>query len=72
MHRRLVPELTPADTAWRVAASGLRRAAFWAAVALPLAYLPLLTLDGGVRAVAALVAVNVVCLFVGHDYSPQP
>ena len=53
--------------------SGLRRLAFWAAVVLPLAYLPLLSnpVDGQqLLVLVALVAVNVVCLLVGHDHSP--
>ena len=53
--------------------NGVRRLAFWAAVVLPLAYLPLLStpIDGRTSlALVALVAVNVVCLLVGHDYSP--
>ncbi|WP_340098715.1 hypothetical protein [Salinibaculum salinum] len=51
----------------------LRRVAFWTAVVLPLAYLPLLSSpvdDTELLVFVALVAVNVVCLLVGHDYSP--
>jgi hypothetical protein len=51
----------------------LQRLAFWTAVVLPLAYLPLLSspIDGQeLLVLLALVAVNVVCLLVGHDYSP--
>jgi hypothetical protein len=47
--------------------------AFWTAVVLPLAYLPLLSSpvdDTELLVFVALVAVNVVCLLVGHDYSP--
>jgi hypothetical protein len=51
----------------------VRGLAFWAAIVVPLSYLPVLSLVDGqqrVLAIAGLVAVNVCCLLVGHDYSP--
>jgi hypothetical protein len=51
----------------------VRGLAFWAAIVVPLSYLPVLSLVDGQRrllAIAGLVAVNVCCLLVGHDYSP--
>jgi hypothetical protein len=57
----------------RLASEG-QRLAFWAAVVLPLAYVPLLSSsvdDRQLLAVGALVAIHVVCLLVGHDYSPR-
>ena len=53
----------------------LRFLAFWAAILLPLAYLPLI--HGGLTGseptvLGALVAVNVVSLVVGHGYREAP
>lgn len=73
MNRRPVPLPTPTEAPFGSLVSGLQRLAFWAAVVLPLTYLPLLSspVDGESSLVlVALVAVNVVCLLVGHDYSP--
>jgi hypothetical protein len=50
--------------------TGLQRLAFWAAVLLPLAYLPLLSVAGVEPVLVGLVAVNVACLLVGHGHSP--
>jgi len=55
-------------------AAATRAVAFWAAIVLPLAYLPLLYggIDGrGVAVFAGLLAVNAVCLHLGADYSPS-
>jgi len=52
---------------------GVKRIAFWLAIALPAGYAPLLAsgLDGRTSALlGALVVCNLVCLLVGHDYSP--
>ncbi|MFC7133133.1 MULTISPECIES: hypothetical protein [Salinibaculum] len=72
MNFRLVPLPTP-PTAWDTVAGGIRRLAFWAAVLMPLVYVPLLSspvTDSELLAFAGLVAVHVGCLLVGHDYSP--
>ncbi len=81
MNRRTVPLPTPPSESLRRVLDGplgsvlatVRGLAFWATVVLPLAYLPVLSLvDDQQRllALAGLVAVNVCCLLVGHDYSP--
>jgi uncharacterized RDD family membrane protein YckC len=53
-------------------AQAVRAVAFWAAVVLPLAYLPLL--GGGIAGgesvpFLALLATNVLALTLGHDYA---
>ena len=53
--------------------AGLRRLAFWLAIVLPVAYLPLLSagVDGRTGFIlAALLAVNLCCLLLGHEYAP--
>ena len=62
-------------TAARVGSTALkpvRAAAFWLAVALPFAYLPMLAGGIGTEAelatFATLVAANAVALLVGHDH----
>jgi hypothetical protein len=45
--------------------------AFWGAVITPLAYLPVLSLNGSVELVGTLVTLNVACLLVGHRHSPS-
>lgn len=54
-------------------AAQLRRLAFWGTVILPAVHLPLLSGVAGDRSplVAGLLALNAVCLLVGHGYSPQ-
>lgn len=52
--------------------TALRAAAFWLAITLPLAYLPLLT--GGIAGnelvpFVALLAANLLALTLGHDYA---
>lgn len=70
MNRRLVPRPT-ASRAFEATIRGVQRLAFWTAVVLPLVYLPLLSRpDVRLLVVVALVVVNVVCLLVGHEYSP--
>jgi hypothetical protein len=73
MNSRLVPSPTHFSGTWHDIASALRRVAFWAAVLLPLAYIPLLSSpidDAELLTLAALIAVHVGCLLAGHDYSP--
>lgn len=51
----------------------VRRLAFWLAIVLPAAYGPLFVtgLDDRTGAVlAGLACLNLLCLVVGHDYSP--
>lgn len=57
----------------RTTLRNFRAASFWAAIVLPVAYLPLLAggLTGGdVLLFTALVAVNVGAFVLGHDYDP--
>ncbi|QHS16363.1 hypothetical protein [Halopenitus persicus] len=52
----------------------LRAGAFWAAVLLPLTYLPVLhgvVIDASAELFLLLLALNVVCAIVGHDHSPR-
>ncbi|WP_280537879.1 hypothetical protein [Halopenitus sp. POP-27] len=52
----------------------LRAVAFWAAVLLPLTYLPVLhgiVIDASAELFLLLLASNVVAAYVGHDYSPR-
>ncbi|WP_302082145.1 hypothetical protein [Salinibaculum rarum] len=72
MSRRPVSLPRRTELPARSLVSGLRRVAFWAAVVLPLAYLPLLSSpvdDTQLLVFVALATLNVVCLFIGHDYS---
>lgn len=73
MNSRTVPRPTLPRPAVDGAVAAVRRLAFWGAVVLPLVYLPILSTpvtDRQFVVLAGLVAVNVLCLFVGHDYSP--
>jgi|AntRauTorcE11897_2_1112592.scaffolds.fasta_scaffold226595_1 hypothetical protein len=73
MSHRSVPLPSRPELPGERLVSVLRRLAFWAAVVLPLAYLPLLSSpvdDTELLVFVALAALNVVCLLVGHDYSP--
>ena len=57
----------------RTALRNVRVASFWAAIVLPVTYLPLLAggLTGGEALLfVALVAVNAGALVLGHDYDP--
>lgn len=72
MSRRTVPlSSTRPVTPTRVA-SRLRAVAFWSSVLLPIAYVPLLYggVGGQVTAFLGLIALNVACLIVGHEYTP--
>ena len=73
MNRRPVPLPPRVEPPLGSLVGGLKRLAFWTAVVLPLAYLPLLSSPFDTQQsllLVALVTVNVVCLLVGHDYSP--
>jgi len=69
----LVDEAVP--SVGRSLAAPLRGLAFWAAIALPFLYVPLLVSgleSSAVRtAFAVLVAGNVVTLLIGHSYSSE-
>jgi Cu/Ag efflux pump CusA len=57
----------------RTALRNLRVASFWAAIVLPVTYLPLLAggLTGGEALLfAALIAVNAGAFVLGHDHNP--
>jgi hypothetical protein len=54
------------------AGTAVRAAAFWTAVALPLAAITLLVLGGNLRLVGAVLAVNAAALVVGHGYRTRP
>ncbi|WP_152040934.1 hypothetical protein [Salinigranum salinum] len=63
---------TALETLSTLATATVRTLAFWLAVVLPLAYLPLLA--GGITGgelvpFVALLAANVVALLLGHDYA---
>ena len=63
---------TVSDTL-RTALRNVQVASFWAAIVLPVTYLPLLAggLTGGEALLfVALVAVNAGALVLGHDYDP--
>lgn len=73
MNRRPVPLPSHVEPPFDSLVGALKRLAFWAAVVLPLAYLPLLSSPVDTEqtlVLLGLVAVNVVCLLIGHDYSP--
>jgi hypothetical protein len=50
------------------AGNAVRAAAFWAAVALPLAVITLLALGRNLTLVGTVIAVNAAALLVGHGY----
>lgn len=57
----------------RLTAGGIRAVAFWAAVLLPLAYLPALhvgLVESRPGLFMALLLTNVVCAVVGHEHDP--
>jgi len=63
---------------WRVGATTLRsvvrRLGFWAAILLPVGYVPLLSgVVGGPTEslVVVLLCVHLLCLWAGHGYSPS-
>lgn len=70
-HSSLDSDSSVGTTALRMALGPVRFVGFWAAVALPFLYVPLLFdgIDGG-RAVVflGLLVANVVSLVIGHDY----
>lgn len=73
MNSRSVSLPTSTSRALHSLTGGVQRIAFWAAVLLPLAYVPLLATpinDPQLMTLAGLIAVHVGCLLAGHDYSP--
>jgi len=49
----------------------IRRVSFWAAIVLPVVYLPLLSSGSGAETgylVLGLLALNLIALFVGHNH----
>ncbi|MGZ0747603.1 hypothetical protein [Haloparvum sp. AD34] len=57
----------------RLTAGGVRAVAFWAAVLLPLAYLPALhvgLVESSPGLFLALLVTNVACAVVGHEHEP--
>ncbi|WP_159485561.1 hypothetical protein [Halorubrum sp. JWXQ-INN 858] len=53
-------------------ARGIRAAAFWAAVLLPVAYVPVFYGVGGVDGTwsfFALLALHIACVVIGHDHN---
>lgn len=70
--REVVTEERPLRLGFELVAAPLRFVGFWAAVALPFLYLPLLF--GGLEAsdstvFGALLAVNALALVIGHNYA---
>lgn len=57
---------------WNKAIAGVRAAAFWAAVVLPLAYVPaaygVMGFEGAWSAIA-LIAVHMACVVIGHEHN---
>lgn len=56
----------------RLVTTALRAIAFWAAVVLPLAYVPALVDLASTELFLAIIPVHALCLFVGHEYTPGP
>lgn len=54
----------------RLVTTALRAIAFWAAVALPLAYVPALLGPSRAELVLALLPLDALCLVVGHEHTP--
>jgi len=57
------------ERARRLTLGGVRAAAFWAAVLLPLAYLPVAYLTTGSGALLALLTLHIVCVVLGHEHN---
>lgn len=57
---------------WNKAIAGVRAAAFWAAIVLPLAYVPAaygaMGFEGAWSALA-LIAVHMACVVIGHEHN---
>ena len=63
---------TIAAACWQRAAACVRTVAFWAAIVLPLVYLPAAYDVAGFEmagSTVALIAVHVACFVIGHDHS---
>lgn len=78
MRRRMTLQI-PHASQLETLVSRLQRLAFWVSVLLPLVYLPLLStpvvLSGSLGeqellGVGGLIALNVLCLLIGHEYTP--
>lgn len=57
----------------RLTTGGVRAAAFWAAVLLPLAYLPVLhglIVDANAELFLVLLLANIACVVIGHGHTP--
>lgn len=62
------------DAALQRAVDGVRAVAFWSAVTLPLAYVPVLRMgdvSGQPGPFLALLLLHVVSLLLGHEHSPS-
>jgi len=71
MSRRTPPSRNPFALRLHTPVGAARRLAFWVSVVLPVVYLPMLAVGyQQLPALAGLVALNVICLVLGHDYSP--
>ncbi len=69
-HRERPPSVSQSATA---ALGVLRGLSFWLAIGLPASYLPVLAItpEGHTGTVLmGLIAVNFVCLLVGHEHTP--
>lgn len=65
--RRMGAELT--RKCRRLTADGIRAGAFWAAVLIPLAYLPALYVTSGAGFLLALLTLHVACVVIGHEHN---
>jgi len=58
---------------WNKAIAGVRAAAFWAVVVLPLAYVPAaygtMGFEGAWSALALIIAVHMACVVIGHEHN---
>ncbi len=53
----------------RLTVGGVRATAFWAAVLLPLAYVPAAYVTEGSGALLALLALHIACVVLGHEHN---
>ncbi|SNR43814.1 hypothetical protein SAMN06264855_106133 [Halorubrum vacuolatum] len=54
----------------RLTIGGVRAAAFWTAVLLPLAYVPAAYTTDGAAVLLALLALHMTCVVIGHEHNP--
>jgi len=52
----------------RLTVGGVRAAAFWAAVSLPLVYVPAAYTVDGSSVLLALLALHMACVVIGHEH----